>query len=188
MSTPLDPELERLLQAAAEEINHFGFRRTSINDVARRAGVSRPTAYRRLGGKDTLLQFYLATVAHAFWSEWQEADINADSVAERAGDLFLTGMRTAHAHPGVARLLKEDPELVVRAWTASDNQQLARIREDIALSLDPAHTLTEAQARRAAELLQRLGLSFLANPSELFDEPTLRSAALPAIRATTEPQ
>jgi AcrR family transcriptional regulator len=183
MSTTVDAELERLLQAAADEVNQFGLRRTSVHDIARRAGVSRPTAYRRLGGKDALLQLLLARIALSFWSECRQIDASASSVPERAGNLFVAGMRTGRAHPVLTRLLKEDSDLVVRAWATSDNPQLLRTRTEIAHALDPQGTLDEVQRQRAADLLQRLGLSLLAAPSEVIDEATMRRIVTAAVEA-----
>ncbi|MFD0804447.1 helix-turn-helix domain-containing protein, partial [Streptomonospora algeriensis] len=50
-----DPLAQSLLDAARESIAIFGVRRLTLTDVARRAGVSRPTVYRRWRDMDTLL-------------------------------------------------------------------------------------------------------------------------------------
>ena len=176
-------DLEALLDAAADEINHYGLRRTSIHDIARRARVSRPTAYRRLGNKDALLQLLLARIASAFWSDCQFAGGELTPVPERAGELFAAGMRTARAHPVVSQLLNEDPDLVIRVWTTSDNPQLLNVRQQIARSLDPSHTLANKQSARAADLMQRLGVSFLSAQSDLFDDGAIQKIVAAAVEA-----
>ncbi len=177
-------DLEALLDAAADEISHYGLRRTSIHDIARRARVSRPTAYRRLGNKDALLQLLLARIASAFWSDCQFAGGGERTpVPERAGELFAAGMRTARAHPVVSQLLNEDPDLVIRVWTTSDNAQLLNVRQQIARSLDPGHTLANKQSARAADLLQRLGVSFLSVQSDLFDDGAIQKIVTAAVEA-----
>src|SRR3990170_2293305 len=44
-----------LLDAAVEQFVLTGVRRTSADDIARRAGVNRATLYRRLGTKDQIV-------------------------------------------------------------------------------------------------------------------------------------
>ena len=52
-ATPLEPD--PVLDAARESILAVGFRRTTLTDVARRAGVSRMTIYRRFADMKALL-------------------------------------------------------------------------------------------------------------------------------------
>ena len=54
-----DPVAETIVDAALEEFLAYGLRRTNVDVVARRAGVSRATLYRRFDGKDALVQAVL---------------------------------------------------------------------------------------------------------------------------------
>lgn len=45
----------RLLDAAREEFVAHGIARTAVGDIARRAGVSRPTLYRKCGDKEDIV-------------------------------------------------------------------------------------------------------------------------------------
>ena len=51
-----DEVTERLLDAAPDQFCRMGIRRSTMEDVARRAGVSRITAYRRFATKDALVE------------------------------------------------------------------------------------------------------------------------------------
>lgn len=53
--------VEAILDAAREQFVATGVRRTSADDIARRAGVNRATLYRRLGTKDKIVR---ATFVH----------------------------------------------------------------------------------------------------------------------------
>ncbi|MUM33080.1 helix-turn-helix domain-containing protein, partial [Mycolicibacterium sp. CBMA 361] len=44
-----------ILDAALLEFEQHGFRRVALDDVARRAGVSRTTIYRRFANRDELV-------------------------------------------------------------------------------------------------------------------------------------
>lgn len=49
------PTTETILDAALLEFERHGFRRVALDDVARRAGVSRTTIYRRFANRDELV-------------------------------------------------------------------------------------------------------------------------------------
>ena len=55
-----DPTLEAILDAAVVEFERHGFRRVALNDVARRARVSRTTIYRRFANKDELVSITMS--------------------------------------------------------------------------------------------------------------------------------
>jgi len=50
-----DPVTTAILDAAVVEFERHGFRRVALDDVARRAWVSRMTIYRRFAGRDELV-------------------------------------------------------------------------------------------------------------------------------------
>jgi AcrR family transcriptional regulator len=50
-----DPATTAILDAALVEFERHGFRRVALDDVARRAGVSRMTIYRRFASRDELV-------------------------------------------------------------------------------------------------------------------------------------
>ena len=50
-----DAATNAILDAAVLEFEQHGFRRVALDDVARRAGVSRTTIYRRFAGRDELV-------------------------------------------------------------------------------------------------------------------------------------
>ncbi|MDT5189565.1 MAG: hypothetical protein QOI28_1816, partial [Mycobacterium sp.] len=54
-SRPADPSTEAILDAALLEFERHGFHRVALDDVARRAGVSRTTIYRRFANRDELV-------------------------------------------------------------------------------------------------------------------------------------
>ena len=50
-----DASTEAILDAALTEFDQHGIRRVALDDVARRAGVSRTTIYRRFANRDDLV-------------------------------------------------------------------------------------------------------------------------------------
>src|ERR1700744_6209438 len=53
--SPVDRATELILDAAVVEFQQHGFRRVALDDVARRAKVSRTTIYRRFASRDELV-------------------------------------------------------------------------------------------------------------------------------------
>ena len=101
-----------MLEAARACVLAVGFRRTTFSDVARRAGVSRMTLYRRFPDLETLLSTLMT---------WEFGRVVADARAaaadgtcrERAVAMVATAARRLHEDPLFDRLLDVDPELLL---------------------------------------------------------------------------
>ncbi|BCN53735.1 TetR family transcriptional regulator [Rhodococcus hoagii] len=100
---------DQILDAARSCVLDFGLRRTTLAEVARRAGVSRPTVYRRW--PDTR-----AVVADLLTREIRVVipDMDGDEPARvqlvRAVVEVATGMRE---HPLFVKILRSDPDLLM---------------------------------------------------------------------------
>ena len=78
--TGTDPVAEAILDAALEEFLAYGLRRTNVDVVAGRAGVSRATLYRRFDGKDALVQAVLVRECRRFFTGIVEATAHLSTV------------------------------------------------------------------------------------------------------------
>ena len=87
----------------------FGLRRTTLAEIARRAGVSRPTVYRRW--PDTK-----AVVADLLTREIEQA-LPEMSGSGNARELLVRGVaetaETVRTHPLFVKILRSDPELLI---------------------------------------------------------------------------
>lgn len=112
-----DPTQTRILNAAHSRVMAVGIRRTTLTDVAARAGLSRMTVYRRFPDVTSVLQ---ALMAREFsWILEQSIDEASDAPHERAR-IVRASVRTVEllcAHPLWRRLLDVDPELVLPYFT-----------------------------------------------------------------------
>lgn len=61
-----DPRVEALLDAAEACFDRLGTRRTTVEDIAGEAGVSRITVYRRVGTRDEIVLLTLVRVTDRF--------------------------------------------------------------------------------------------------------------------------
>jgi AcrR family transcriptional regulator len=100
-----------VLDAARECVLAVGVRRTTFSDVARRAGVSRMTLYRRFGDLEALLSALMTREFGRLVEEAQPA--NGAHARERAVRMVVTGARRLAADPLFQRLLDVDPELLL---------------------------------------------------------------------------
>ncbi|MFI7633574.1 TetR/AcrR family transcriptional regulator [Nonomuraea sp. NPDC049400] len=93
-----------VLDAARDCVLAYGVRRTTLTDVARRAGVSRMTIYRRWPDVRTL-------VADLMTREWVRVVDGLDlSDPVRA---VVAGVRGLRAHPLWRKIVEADPELLM---------------------------------------------------------------------------
>ena len=105
-------ETDVLLDAARECVLAVGLRRTTLTDVARRAGVSRMTRGRRWPDMATLR-------ADLMTREWGTLALTARAQAvggtarERIVDTMVRGVRALREHPMFRRVVELDPEVLL---------------------------------------------------------------------------
>jgi AcrR family transcriptional regulator len=103
---------DELLDAARDCVLAVGLRRTTLTDVARRAGVSRMTMYRRWPDMATLM-------ADLMTREWSSLAVTAavdaagDTARERIVDGMVRGVRALREHPMFRRIVELDPEVLL---------------------------------------------------------------------------
>jgi AcrR family transcriptional regulator len=78
MPKPKDPERDekrrkQILEGALHCFLSFGFSKTSMEDVAKEAGVSRPLVYLKFGNKDALFAGVSRSRKSCFWSPGTES-------------------------------------------------------------------------------------------------------------------
>ncbi len=101
---------ERILDAAAALLVRWGYRKTTIDDVAREAGVGKGTIYLHWKDKNELFR---AAVLRAQQQAGVEVmrRIAADPEGGRFHRLWIHGMMAALADPLAAALMKGQPDL-----------------------------------------------------------------------------
>ncbi len=101
-----------MLEAARACVLAVGVRRTTFSDVARRAGVSRMTLYRRFPDLETLLSRLMTWEFGRVVEEARDAS-PPSNCRERAVAMVTTAARRLHEDPLFDRLLDVDPELLL---------------------------------------------------------------------------
>lgn len=102
-----------VLDAARATVLDFGVRRATLTEVARRAGLSRMTVYRRYADGNELMR---ALMSREFGAVLLDAQREAEAVAdplERVLAGILGTLRMLMEHPLMARLLELEPEMLL---------------------------------------------------------------------------
>src|SRR5918999_416343 len=105
-------EDDRLLDAARTSVLAVGVRRTTVTDVARRAGVSRMTLYRRFPDLESLLSALMTREFGRLVAQARD-DGNGATARERVVTMTVSGARALACDPLFERLVDVDPELLL---------------------------------------------------------------------------
>jgi AcrR family transcriptional regulator len=154
---------ESIVDAALEEFLTYGLRRTNVDVVARRAGVSRATLYRRFDGKDALVQAVLVRESRRFFGSVADAVVGLTSPQERLVEGFVVGVRYAREDRLLNRLLSSDPEALLPYLTTNGALVLAAAR-DFLVQQAPDAPVAERTPAGVAEVFVRLAISFTLLP------------------------
>ncbi|HMJ34419.1 MAG TPA: TetR/AcrR family transcriptional regulator [Baekduia sp.] len=107
-----DATTEAILDATRASVLDFGIRRTTLTDVARRAGVSRMTVYRRYPDVDAVLRELMTREFGAAMAEIAQRVGGADARA-RVVHRILASVEAMRASALMSKILEAEPELLL---------------------------------------------------------------------------
>jgi AcrR family transcriptional regulator len=167
-----DDASERILAGALEQAEDFGLRRFTVDDVARRAGVSRVTIYRYFPKKDKLIEAVLLHQMRRFLHAVDDAVRPYDTLEERLIEGFVFGLRYLRNHRLLNRVLRTEPELILPHLTVKGGPILTAGRHFIAefarREADAGMLrLSDEDIDGVSEMLARAVLSFLLTPESV---------------------
>jgi len=174
----------RVLDAAYEQFCRMGVQRSTMEDVAKRAGLSRITVYRRFATKDTLVEHVVRREYRRYFDRFLAEIKQAGTVADRVVLGFVSSLRAIRGNPLIGGLIAAEPGLLASSMITDDGRTLATVREFVAGQLrheqHAGNVRAELDADVVAELMVRVSASFLAIPSlvvDLDDEEQLATLA-----------
>ncbi|MBK5305707.1 MAG: helix-turn-helix transcriptional regulator [Frankiaceae bacterium] len=107
------PVLDPLLAATRECVMDVGLKRTTLADVARRAGVSRMTVYRQYGDLQTIVNKLLECELLALLADARDEVAGLPTARERLVEAAVRTVAALAHHPLYRRVLDLDPELLL---------------------------------------------------------------------------
>ncbi|MEV5561218.1 TetR family transcriptional regulator [Nonomuraea wenchangensis] len=163
----------RILDAAYEQFCRMGIRRSTMEDVARRAKVSRITVYRRFESKDTLVEHVVRREFRRYFDRFLIDIEQAGTAADRVVLGFVSSLRAIRGNPLIGGLIVSEPDLLVPSMMTDGGQTLATVREFVAGQLRreqrTGNVSAALDADLVAEMMVRVSTSFLAIPSAVID-------------------
>lgn len=157
-----------ILDAAVVEFERHGFRRVALDDVARRAGVSRMTIYRRFPTRDELVSAVIdrenAALMHDIAAELK----NAAPLSNYYVEAFTLAIMRFRRHRVLDRLITDEPALALGLAHQHYGAAAQRIA-DALRAIFPAgfaERVGERAVNELAETILRYALMALLLPGE----------------------
>lgn len=182
---------DRAIDAALACVGQWGLSKTTADDVARAAGISRATLYRLFpGGKDVLFQAAFRRELSRFF----EAVAGRLDRAATLEDLVVEGVTSAAAalrgHEPLAYLLIHEPHVVLPAFAFHRLDPALAVATAFATPHLRRFAPDDRTAATDAEWLVRIVLSYAFNPTAPLDleDPSsvrrfVRTYVLPGLAA-----
>lgn len=112
--TPVaDPATQAILDAAVVEFERHGFRRVALDDVARRARVSRTTIYRRFANRDELVAAVIDRENAALFADIAAELKNSGPQSNYYVEAFTLSIMRFRRHRVLTRMIADEPGLAL---------------------------------------------------------------------------
>jgi AcrR family transcriptional regulator len=173
----------RILDAALGQFEDFGLRRSTMEDIAKRCGMSRITIYRRFPKKENLIEAVLLRELQSFLSCLTSIGDDDLGPEGKMIERIAFALQYLRNHLLLQRLLRTEPESILPSLTVSGGPVVDMAREQVAAFVrrDLFGTAApSAEAERHIQIVAELGvrivLSFLLTPSSAIPMETLADA------------
>jgi AcrR family transcriptional regulator len=141
----------RILAAAEELFAVHGFAKTTVDEIARRAGVSKGLVYDHYDSKEELLRAVWSSQVEAWMRVTHErVKFSEGAVADAIGDVLAVSILHARENPMLGRILSQDPGSLI-PHEREDVAAFARFYRGL---LEPAlaHGVESGELRRGLDV------------------------------------
>jgi AcrR family transcriptional regulator len=130
--SPADRATNAILDAAVAEFAQHGFRRVALDDVARRAGVSRTTIYRRFAGRDELIAAVIDRENAVLFANIADELKSRRPQSNYYVEAFTCAIVRFRQHRVLTRMIADEPglmlELAHQHWEPAVERMAAALR------------------------------------------------------------
>ena len=164
----------RLLDAALDCFANYGVRKTSLTDVADRAGVSRATAYRVFGDKSGLVRAVAEAEVGTFLRRLDETVPWASPLPDALAEAITFTLDYLNNHAVLQRMIAKEPDqLTDLVMTRPGESSLIEVLLPAVVErfVRTHHELLRVPVDQAAEWLLRMAISLLLSPSTTLPDP-----------------
>ncbi|MFN8035751.1 MAG: TetR/AcrR family transcriptional regulator [Acidimicrobiia bacterium] len=159
----------RAFEGAFACVGRFGLAKTTIDDVAREAGVSRATIYRWFpGGREQLVRETVAWEMNRFFARLAEEVGGAPDLASLVEDGLVFARRAVVEHEVLQKVLRTEPDRLLPLLTVESRRVVASIGAFLLPSLeregDAGRLAPGVDPHAAADFVARMVLSLITSP------------------------
>lgn len=160
-----DPATTALLDVALQLLTTMGIRKTTIEDIARHAGVDRVTVHRRLGSKSDVVSAVLEREAQRVFERAAASAGGAADVEERVALVFTGLVRDLRGNALFNKLMALEPDSTL-AKVSTDASGLLRLAVQFATTtlLEDIDTDDQEDLETRVEIVARLVHSLFLTP------------------------
>ncbi|HXX91923.1 MAG TPA: TetR/AcrR family transcriptional regulator [Acidimicrobiales bacterium] len=161
-----EPDIrERILGATFACVARWGLAKTTVEDAARQAGVSRATVYRYFpGGRDELVSAVVSWQYQKFFGRLYEEVHGATSLDEVLERGLALARRAILEHEVLQKVLETEPEMLLPKLTVESNRTVALISGFLVPYLADERLAPGVGVHEAADFLARMILSYISSP------------------------
>jgi AcrR family transcriptional regulator len=156
---------EDFFRAALEVMKEAGVSGLTLEEVARRCGVSRPTVYRYFpGGREELVGAVVAWEALR-WLEGVGAEIDdIDDVVEAATVAIIRAHETLVSHEVLNAVLQREPDVIMPLLSVEASRVLGFVHLYVLTRLLGGRVPPGVDVEKAADYVARMLLSVMTTP------------------------
>jgi len=173
-----DSTNQRILDSARSLYIEYGLRRTTMEDVAKQAGMGRATLYRRFSEKDHLFKAVILRDLQRHLVIIENAIRDMNSALDGLLEAFVQFCGLINANELLQRLLKSEPDHVLPYLTTDFEAIMMFARQYLSMQLQRGQKLGHIKASDpaiTAEMLLRLTQSLMLSPKGVIDPASEKS-------------
>jgi AcrR family transcriptional regulator len=162
-----DSTIEAILDAAVVEFEQHGFRRVALEDVARRAKISRTTIYRRFGNKDELIAAVIERENVTLFADIANELKQAGPQSNYYVEAFTLAILKFRRHRVLDRMIRDEPTLVLELAGRHYGAAIIRMAEALRVIFPAgfAERIGEQAVNEFADTILRYAAMVLLLPS-----------------------
>jgi AcrR family transcriptional regulator len=168
---------DRLYEAAYACVGRYGLAKTTMEDVAREAGLSRATVYRYFPqGKDQLVREVVAWEAGRFFERLTRAVAHHVELTDLLEEALVFAHEAVEQHQVLQKILETEPERLLPVLTTESGRLVALVKQFLVLAMQRTPLRPDVDADAAGEYLSRMVLSHISGQGgwDLTDRAAVR--------------
>jgi len=159
-----DTARDRILAATYLCVSRYGIAKTTVDDVARTARISRATIYRTFpGGKDQLIRETIAWETGRFFRRLAEEVAGVPDFASLLERALIFAHQSIDQHDVLQKILQTEPGRLLPQLTVESERVVGFIAAFLIPHLDREPLVPGVEIHQAADYLARMILSLISS-------------------------